>query len=142
MKNILYVIFNIVFRLCRILPLKENRVLLMCIHNEGENGALSMMEGALKAYGGYEILWFRREQAFRSLGGKLRFMFGLPRQMATARYILFNDNIPVQFLIMTQRVTIIPALPSKTVISNCSTARVQREDDGDRCFFQSGHSGL
>lgn len=92
MKEILYLVFCIVFHLCRLVPLKRGKVLMMCIHNEGKNGALSQMESALIDYGEYRISWFRREQLFASLGGKLKFIIKIPYEMATANYIFFNDN--------------------------------------------------
>ena len=92
MKDILYLVFCIVFHLCRLVPIKRHKVLMMCIHNEGENGALSLMESALGDFGEYEIVWFRREVLFASAAGKLRFLLRVPYDMATANYIFFNDN--------------------------------------------------
>ena len=92
MKEILYLIFCIVFHLCRLVPVARNKVLMMCIHNEGENGALSLMEQALEEYGEFNIKWFRREEMFATAAGKLRFIFKIPFEMATAQYIFFNDN--------------------------------------------------
>ena len=81
---------------------------MMCIHNEGENGALSLMESALHDFGEYEVVWFRRELLFASLGGKLRFMFKVPFDMATANYILFNDNfMPLSKLHFSKKAVLI-----------------------------------
>lgn len=92
MKEVFYLVFCIVFHLCRIVPIRRNKVLMMCIHNEGKNGALSQMESALIDYGEYEIVWFHRDTQFASFSGKLRFMFRVPFDMASAQYIFFNDN--------------------------------------------------
>lgn len=92
MKNLLYLIFCFNFYICRLFKVKKNKVFLMCIHNEGENGALSMLEGELFDYGEYEIKWFRREKMFSSLKGKILFYFSVPYDMATANYIFLNDN--------------------------------------------------
>ncbi len=92
MKSILYLIFCLNFYICRLFKVREKKVYLMCIHNEGENGALSMLEGELCDYGEYEIKWFRREKKFSSLKGKIAFYFSVPYHMATANYIFLNDN--------------------------------------------------
>lgn len=92
MKNLLYLIFCLNFYICRLFKVKEKKVFLMCIHNEGENGALSMLEGELFDYGEYEIKWFRREKMFSNLKGKIAFYFSVPYDMATAKYIFLNDN--------------------------------------------------
>lgn len=108
MKNLLYLVFNIVFHICRIVPVKRKKVLLMCIHNEGKNGALSLMESALNDFGEYKITWFRREQSFASLSGKISFMFKTPFDMATAQYIFFNDNfMPLASLHFSKKSTLI-----------------------------------
>lgn len=92
MKQFLYFIFCIVFHICRIFGVKRNKVLLMCVHNEGKNGALSLMESALNNYGEYEIVWFNRAQMFSSLSGRLKFIFKVPYDMASANFIFLNDN--------------------------------------------------
>ena len=108
MKNLLYLIFNIVFHLCRVVPVKRNKVLLMCIHNEGENGALSLMESALREFGEYEISWFKRGEMFASAKGKLRFLMRIPFDMATANFIFFNDNfMPLAHLHFSKKASLI-----------------------------------
>ena len=108
MKEVLYLIFCIVFHLCRLVPLKRGKVLMMCIHNEGKNGALSQMESALIDYGEYAISWFRREQLFACASGKLKFILKIPYDMATANYIFFNDNfMPLSRLHFSKKAVLI-----------------------------------
>lgn len=108
MKEILYLVFCAVFHLCRIVPVKRNKVLMMCIHNEGENGALSQMESALNNYGEFHICWFHRDVLFASLKGKLKFILRVPYDMATANFIFFNDNfMPLSRLHFSKKASLI-----------------------------------
>lgn len=92
MKKLFYFLFCLNFYICRLGSVKRNKVLLMCLHNEGENGALSMMEKALRDYGEFDIIRFDRKKSLSSLKEKLLFFFVTPRDMAQANFIFLNDN--------------------------------------------------
>lgn len=93
MKSLLYLIFSFNFHICRLFfKVKEQKVFLMSVHNEGEGGAMAMMESELNDYGEYDIKWFRRDEMFSSLKGKIAFYFSVPYDMATSNYIFLNDN--------------------------------------------------
>lgn len=108
MKKIFYFIFCLNFFLCKIAGVKKNKVLMMKLHNEGESGALALMENALNEYGEYEIVHFDRKQAFSSVSGKIEFLFSLPKDMASSSYIFLNDNfMPMANMRFSEKTTVI-----------------------------------
>ncbi len=108
MRDILYFIFGLCFNICRVFKVKRHRAVLMCLHNEGENGALSMLESALNDYGEYEIIWFRREDMFASFKSIIRFFTYYAKMLATANYVFLNDNfMPMSGMHFSDETTVI-----------------------------------
>lgn len=108
MKNLLYLLFCFNFHICRLFGVKKNKVVLMCLHNEGENGALAMIEKTLKNYGEFEIIWFHRDTMYSSLKNIFSFFFKTSKDMAQANYIFLNDNfMPMANMKFSQNTKII-----------------------------------
>ena len=73
--------------------------MLMALHNEGENGALSRIEETLNDFGDYEIIRFNRDELFSSSSGIFDFFFVKSRILATASYVFLNDNfMPFKYM--------------------------------------------
>ena len=69
MKDIFYFIFGIFFSLFKLFPTDEKSVVLLCLHNEGENGSMKQIENALKNYGEFNIVKISRAEMLGSKKG-------------------------------------------------------------------------
>ena len=106
MKKLFYLLYAIIFHLCRVFPQKKNRVLLLSPHNANFCDSLGAVGAEFQRCGDYELRTIsRRDLAFyrkRPLQSLLRIAgyFSVKIYfLATARYIFLNDNfMPLAYL--------------------------------------------
>ena len=56
MKKIFYFLYAVFFNLCRIFPVKNNRIAFVAPHNGGEKDSLGVMRSYIEKVGGYDIV--------------------------------------------------------------------------------------
>lgn len=103
MKRFFYFAYAVVFHLCRILPVQNNRVCLVSPHNADLNDALGEIEQELQGRGGFQIntithrdlhLQLRSgvKAAVQSVLRAISFFSYKAYWLATAHYVFLNDN--------------------------------------------------
>lgn len=104
MKKIGYLLFAVIFNMCRLFPVKSGKNILFNGHNHGLNGnLLQIRKGLMEWEPSAEIRWYAKRDMFSGgVLGKVKGIFGffilLPFQMATAQTIYLNDNfIPLAY---------------------------------------------
>ena len=114
MKKIGYLLFAVIFNICRLFPVKIGKNILFNGHNHGLNGnLLQIKKGLMKAEASVEIKWYAKRDMFSGGGlGKIKGIFEffilLPFQMATAEIIFLNDNfIPLAYCYPSKRTKIV-----------------------------------
>ncbi len=55
MKKLFYTIYAVIFRICRLFPVKRGRVALVSPHNADFNDSLGAVKAELERRGGYDI---------------------------------------------------------------------------------------
>lgn len=102
LKTFGYYLFAFVYFLCKLFPIKKNRVLCIMTHDDGEGSNVSLIANALKAQdSGYFITYITKRDtiAVKRLSDWRKaytFFFQKPYQMARAEIILL-DNIFLPF---------------------------------------------
>lgn len=114
MKKIGYLLFAVIFNICKLFPVKIGKNILFNGHNHGLNGnLLQIKKGLMKAEASVEIKWYAKKDMFSGGGlGKIKGIFGffilLPFQMATAEIIFLNDNfLPLAYCYPSKRTKIV-----------------------------------
>ena len=102
MKQIFYSLYAAVFNICRIFPVRNNRVAFVAPHNGGEKDSLGVMRSYIKNIGGYDIVNISTRDLQLDFSGvkplvisclKAAGFFTLKaKALATAKYIFLNDN--------------------------------------------------
>ncbi len=94
MKKLLYNFYALIFNLSRLfLPVKDNRVAFISMHNENFRDSLGCVYEYLKKQGGYEFLLITREDlSVRRPFAVLRFFFVKAPVLAGSKYVFLNDN--------------------------------------------------
>ena len=56
LKKLFYSLYAVFFNVCRIFPIKKNRVAFVAPHNGGEKDSLGVMRSYIEKIGGYDIV--------------------------------------------------------------------------------------
>jgi len=114
MKKIGYLLFAVIFNICRLFPVKRGKNILFNGHNHGLNGNLLQIKmGLIKAGPSVEIKCYAKRDMFfggrlEQLKGIFRFFILLPFQMATAEIIFLNDNfLPLAYCYPSKKTKIV-----------------------------------
>lgn len=94
MKNLFYTLYAVLFNLSRmLLPLKENRIAFVSMHNENFCDALGAVQAELEKRGNYDFVFITRQDlSLRNPFKALAFFLVKSRLLATSKYIFLNDN--------------------------------------------------
>lgn len=102
MKKIFYSLYAVLFNICRIFPIKKNRVAFVAPHNGGEKDSLGVMRSYIRKIGGYDIVNISTRDLQLDFSGikslvisclKAAGFFTLKaRALATSKYVFLNDN--------------------------------------------------
>lgn len=102
MKKIFYSLYAVFFNICRIFPVKKNRVAFVAPHNGGKKDSLGVMRSYIEKIGGYEIVNISTRDLQLDFSGikslvtsclKAAGFFTLKaKALATAKYVFLNDN--------------------------------------------------
>lgn len=102
LKKLFYYLYAVFFNICRIFPVKENRVAFVAPHNGGEKDSLGVMRSYIEKIGGYDIvnistrdlqLDFSDIKSLAISCLKAAGFFTLKaKALATAKYVFLNDN--------------------------------------------------
>lgn len=90
MKTLFYKIFALFFNICRVVPVKENRVVLLAPHPGGSHDSTGAVEDYLKEKDGYELIRINVPRS--GIKNYIRFFLRDSRLLASAKYIFLNDN--------------------------------------------------
>ncbi len=102
MKKIFYSLYAVFFNICRIFPVKNNRVAFVAPHNGGEKDSLGVMRSYIEKIGRYDIVNISTRDLQPDFSGikplvisclKAAGFFTLKaKALATAKYVFLNDN--------------------------------------------------
>ena len=102
MKKIFYSLYAVLFNICRIFPIKKNRVAFVAPHNGGEKDSLGVMRSYIRKIGGYDIVNISTRDLQLDFSGikslvisclKAAGFFTLKaKALATSKYVFLNDN--------------------------------------------------
>lgn len=102
MKKLFYSLYAFFFNLCRILPIRQNRVAFVAPHNGGEKDSLGILRSYIEEKGGYEIITIStRDLKLNTSGIKSLVLSCLKaagfftvkaKALATSKYVFLNDN--------------------------------------------------
>ena len=102
MKKIFYSLYAVFFNICRIFPVKKNRVAFVAPHNGGEKDSLGVMRSYIRKIGGYDIVNISTRDLQLDFSGikplvisclKAAGFFTLKaKALATSKYVFLNDN--------------------------------------------------
>lgn len=142
MKNLMYFIFSLFFNFyARFFPKNDKRVVLMVLHNEGENGSLSQIACVLEDFGEYEITRFRREELFSGVSALLNFFFVKSRILATASYVFLNDNfMPLRYMKFKKDVRVVQLWHGEGAFKRFGLG--QKQDERTKKFLVKGNRNL
>lgn len=89
MKNILYHLYAMIFNICRIFPIKENRVVFLSPNTSFFSDSSGEMAALFEKKGGRELLFISRPDGIKGL---FSFFVTGPAKLATAKYVFLSDN--------------------------------------------------
>ena len=102
LKKLFYSLYAAFFNICRIFPVKKNRVAFVAPHNGGEKDSLGVMRSYIEKNGGYDIVNISTRDLQLDFSGmkslvisclKAAGFFTLKaKALATAKYVFLNDN--------------------------------------------------
>lgn len=102
MKKIFYSLYAVFFNICRIFPVKKNRVAFVAPHNGSEKDSLGVMRSYIEKIGGYDIVNISTRDLQLDFSGikslvisclKAAGFFTLKaKALATSKYVFLNDN--------------------------------------------------
>lgn len=102
MKKLFYSLYALFFNICRIFPVKQNRIAFVAPHNGGECDSLGILRSYAEKHGGYEIVTISTRALKLDTSGigtlissclKAAGFFTLKaKALATAKYVFLNDN--------------------------------------------------
>ncbi len=102
MKKIFYSLYAVFFNICRIFPVKKNRVAFVAPHNGGEKDSLGVMRSYIRKIGGHDIVNISTRDLQLDFSGikslvisclKAAGFFTLKaKALATSKYVFLNDN--------------------------------------------------
>lgn len=102
LKKLFYFLYAVFFNICRIFPVKQNRVAFVAPHNGGEKDSLGVMRSYIEKIGEYDIVNISTRDLKLDFSGirplvisclKAAGFFTLKaKALATAKYVFLNDN--------------------------------------------------
>ena len=102
LKKLFYSLYALFFNICRIFPVKQNRVAFVAPHNGGENDSLGILRSYVEKKSGYDIVTISTRALkldTSSIGAlissclKAAGFFTLKaKALATSKYVFLNDN--------------------------------------------------
>lgn len=102
LKKLFYSLYALFFNICRIFPVKKNRVAFVSPHNGGESDSLGILRSYVEKIGGYDIVNISTRDLQLDFSGvkslvisclKAAGFFTLKaKALATAKYVFLNDN--------------------------------------------------
>ena len=102
LKKLFYSLYALFFNICRVFPVKKNRVAFVAPHNGGENDSLGILRSYVKKIGGYDIVNISTRDLQLNFSGvksllisclKAAGFFTLKaKALATSKYVFLNDN--------------------------------------------------
>ena len=102
MKKLFYSLYAFFFNLCRILPIKENRIAFVAPHNGGDKDSLGILRSHCEAMGGFDIVTITTRDLRLDTSGAGKFIKSCmkavgfftvkAKALATAKYVFLNDN--------------------------------------------------
>lgn len=102
LKKLFYSLYAVFFNVCRIFPIKKNRVAFVAPHNGGEKDSLGVMRSYIEKIGGYDIVNISTRDLQLDFSGikslvmsclKAAGFFTLKaKALATSKYVFLNDN--------------------------------------------------
>lgn len=96
MKRIFYFLYALFFNLCRVFPVKENRVTFLSPHRENFTDSLGMVLKETESRGGYETVKISSADLELSSVGSIPKVIGFFTKkaflLATSKYVFLNDN--------------------------------------------------
>lgn len=105
MKKLFYAIYAVIFKICRLFPVKRGRVALVSPHNADFNDSLGAVRKELEKRGTYDIKLITRRDIelsgnlLKLIAGAFRFFFLSTYRLATAQYVFLNDNfMPLAYI--------------------------------------------
>lgn len=117
MKNLFYRLYAAIFNLCRIFPLKQDRVAFVAPHNGGEFDSLGILRSYVKEKKEFDIVFISTNDLKPNFSGVKAFVLSClkaagfftlkAKQLATSKYIFLNDNfMPLSSLKFDKRAVI------------------------------------
>ena len=94
-KTIGYYFFAFVFYICRLLPIKENRIFCIMTHDDGESGNVMLLIKELEKLNMgfyFNRITGKDVESVKKFGNMVNFFLVKPYQMARAKTILM-DNV-------------------------------------------------
>lgn len=150
MKKLFYTIYAVIFRICRLFPVKRGRVALVSPHNADFNDSLGAVKAELERRGGYDIkLITRRDIEFsknpaKLIKGAFRFFFVSSYRLATAQYVFLNDNfMPLAYINFSPETEVVQLWHAEGVFKRfglCSALPPEIEELEKRCCKRYTHA--
>lgn len=103
MKKLFYILYAAFFNICRIFPVKNNRITFLSPHRENFTDSLGAVMKEVEGMGGYDIVKISSADlnvdGIKSIGRVLSFFTVKAFLLATSKYVFLNDNfMPMGFL--------------------------------------------
>ena len=97
MKRLFYMLYAAFFNICRIFPLKNNRVTFLSPHREKFTDSLGMVLKEVESRGGFDVVRISSadlslDRTVASVGRALSFFTRKAYLLATSKYVFLNDN--------------------------------------------------
>ena len=97
MKRLFYMLYAAFFNICRIFPLKNNRVTFLSPHREKFTDSLGMVLKEVESRGGFDVVRISSadlslDGTVASVGRALSFFTRKAYLLATSKYVFLNDN--------------------------------------------------
>lgn len=150
MKKLFYTIYAVIFRICRLFPVKRGRVALVSPHNADFNDSLGAVKAELERRGDYDIkLITRRDIEFsknpaKLIKGAFRFFFVSSYRLATAQYVFLNDNfMPLAYINFSPETKVVQLWHAEGVFKRfglCSALPPEIEELEKRCCKRYTHA--
>ncbi len=90
MKKLLYFLFTLNFKICRIFPVRKNRVTFLAPHRGGGHDSLAAVSSYIEKLGGYKTDFVSSSPS--GIAAKIKFLLFAPAKLARSKYIFLNDN--------------------------------------------------
>lgn len=139
-----------IFRICRLFPVKRGRVALVSPHNADFNDSLGAVKAELERRGGYDIKLITRRDIELSknpaklIKGAFRFFFVSSYRLATAQYVFLNDNfMPLAYIKLSPQTKVVQLWHAEGVFKRfglCSALPPEIEELEKRCCKRYTHA--